>query len=339
MASTFVDVYALALKALDHAAWEFFCELEDRILYSAACLLKNLELVALRPAVGYSSAAAAAVSPSSASYMKPAQGSSGTSTAGATGGEAWVAAGILRYVRESLQASVFHPHQTKVDSSTASAPARLAKDISRVREHLSFEQSSLSSAPLPTLVLTELSAVCQGVLVLSALWLSTKFWATISESSILSGLIAWFLRLSLPSSNERTAAGSFSEGSALKPTSNDKLRSCRGSTTAAVPIKQVDTETLCCASTPPSSSPVHLESGWCTGVPDARVELASGREGSAACLVCEHVVSDYEIRSCDPLAHLTWLDGGIAEAAEWLASDVEDTEMILLRCSDYTIPL
>ncbi|KAG5485414.1 hypothetical protein LSCM4_06052 [Leishmania orientalis] len=335
MSPIFVEVYALALKALDPAAWELFGALEDRILHSAACLLSQVELAALRPAVMDGLTAG---SPTVASCAHSAV-TSGVRGAGATGA-ASVAADVLQYLRETLQAGIFSTFEMRFDSPTTSAPARLVKDLSRVRQQVASAQSP-SSLRCRGLVLAELNNLCQSVLVLSALWMSTKFWATLSETSTLSGLIACFLRLSLPSKEVATVGSAILGGGTLEPASRSEPGSSTVGASVVVPVEQANTDALCLASTPPSSplASVPPEARSRAEMCSVRVGAASGCDGGATRVSGERVVNSCGDISLDPLAHLAWLDGDVPEAAESLARDVEDTEMILLRCSDYTIPI
>ncbi|CAM41990.1 conserved hypothetical protein [Leishmania braziliensis MHOM/BR/75/M2904] len=327
MSLIFVDAYGLALKALDPAAWELFCALEDRILHSTAYLLSHAELTALRPAVTDSTAT---VSPTAALCVQPSV-QSVVRDADAMG-TALVASHVLQYLRGTLQAGILHTFTQKLDASATLASAQLAKDLSRVRQQVLSAQSSSSSPCYPGLVLTELSAFCQSILVLSALWMSTKFWATLSESSTLSGLVACFLRLSMPPSKDRVVDVSDLEGDFLEPRTSDALGTCTGGALDAVPMEQANVDALCLASTPPSSplAPVPQEHRSCAEMSSIRIGSAGGREGGA---------DGYDPISSDLLTHLMCLDNGVAEVAESLARAVEDTEIILLRCSGYTIPI
>ncbi|TPP52988.1 hypothetical protein CGC21_0700 [Leishmania donovani] len=336
MPLTLVDAYALALRTLDPAAWELFGALEDRILHSAAFLLGRVELTALRPAVKDS---ATALSRTAASCVQP------TVTSGVRDAEgtdiASVSAEMLRYLRETLQAGAAHTFQTRLDSPTTSAPARLVKDLSRVREQVASAQSPSSSSRCPGLVLAELSILCQTVLALSALWMSTKFWATLCESSTLSALVACFLRLSSPPSKDETVAASYLQCGTVGPVASAERGPCTDDAPDVVPMEPANADQLCLASTPPSSSlaPVPLEQRSCEETCSAQAGVAGGLEGGAACVSSEIIINGYEDISCSPLAPMTWLDGNVADAAESLARDIEDVEIILLRCSEYAVPV
>ncbi|CAG9570287.1 conserved hypothetical protein [Leishmania major strain Friedlin] len=336
MPLTLVDAYALALRTLDPAAWELFCALEDRILHSAAFLLGRVELTALRPAVKDS---AAALSPTAASCVQP------TVTSGVHDAEAMgiasVAAEMHRHLRETLRAGALHTFQSRPDSPTTSASARLVKDLSRVRQQVASALSPSSSPRCPGLVLAELSIVCQTVLALSALWMSTKFWATLCESTTLSALIACFLRLSSPPSKDETVAASCLERGTVGSVASAERGPCTDDAPDVVPMELANADQLCLASTPPSSflAPVPLGHRSCAETCSAQVGAAGGLEGGAACVSSEIIINGYEDISCSPLAPMMWLDGSAADAAESLARDIEDVEIILLRCSEYAVPV
>lgn len=336
MPLTLVDAYDLALKALDPAAWELFRALKERILHSAACLLARVELTALRPAVTDS---ATAFSPTAASCVQPTV-RSGVLDVEATD-TASVAAELLRYLRETLHAGAVHTFEEGLDSPTASAPARLVKDLSRVRQQVASAQSPSSSPRCPGLVLAELSILCQTALALSALWMSTKVWATLCESSTLSAIVACFLRLSSPQGKDQTVDASYLECGTVGPVTSAERCPCTGDALDVVPMEPANADQLCLASTPRSSSlaPVLLEHRSCVETCSMQVGAAGGLEGGAACVSSEIIVDGYENISCGPLAPMTWLDGGVADAAESLARDIEDVEIILLRCSEYTVPV
>ncbi|KAG5484791.1 hypothetical protein LSCM1_06617 [Leishmania martiniquensis] len=334
MSPVFVDVYALALRALDPAAWELFAALEDRILHSAACLLGHAELTALRPAVMNG---VTPVSPAASSYVQPvmATAAPGAGASSATS----VAAEVLQYLRKTLQAGILHTVEMTLDSPTMSAPERLVKDLSRVRQVITSAPSP-SSTRCPGLVLTELSVRSQGILVLSALWMSTKLWATLSETSTLSGLLACFLRLTF-STKEPTVAVANLDGGTPEPASGSEPGPGKPDAPDALPVEQANTGALCLASTPPSSplASVPPQPRWRAEISSIRLGATSQRAGDDPCGSGERIVTSCGDIALDPMAHLTSPDGGIPEAAEWLARDVEEAEMILLRCSDYIIPI
>ncbi|GET86714.1 hypothetical protein, conserved [Leishmania tarentolae] len=336
MLLTVVDAYTMALKALDPTAWELLSALEDRILHSAACLLSRVERRALRPGV---TGSGATVPPTAASHVQQAM-TSGMGDADEAD-TALVTADVLSFLRAPLQADAIQKCSTRLDFPTTSTPARLAQELSRLRQQATSAQWPSSSPRWPGLILAELSISCQIVLVLAALWISTKFWATLCESSTLSGLVACFLRLSSSLTNDPTVAASDLEcGTVRSPTSAER-GPCTDGALDVVLVEPAKVDQLRLASTPPSSSlpPMTLEYPSPEDVWSAQVGAAGTLEGGAACVSRDIIIDRYDNVLRSPLISRTWLDSGVADAAESLARDIEDVEMVVLRCSEYAVPI
>ncbi|KAK7193995.1 hypothetical protein NESM_000311700 [Novymonas esmeraldas] len=312
----FVDVYAQTLAVLDPATAALFTVVRERILHSAAALLGHTEVVALRRAL----------SPTAATSSTDVCDAERAAVSSAT-------AAVTLYMGDGLPASLLSGAAASGDGVTAaSAPDRLLSDLRRVRQATTAGTSSSSSpppqSPSPTttttaaLVLTQLSPACQGLLLLSALWLSTKLWATLTDSTTLYGLASTFLRLAREGQRghhvDPTVAGA----------GPDTMR-------APHPTRRTGAEALCFTSTPPATptAPSRERDGQAPAV----AHPVGDDDGD--CLTSQLVVGDGDVLQCGALTHLLWDDGGLDDEATQLALDVENAEMILLRCSGYTIPV
>ena len=422
-----VDSYANALKTFDPSAWLLFNALRDKVVQSAEQLLQSFEQKALRPPLGVADdffpaseteeASASAFFHNSRSPAQPREAASQL-----RGGEIGRDGGLLSQVdggaaqlraasnadgltlRERLERELalltqYHAHVT---AAGATAPTAAA----------STTPASGSTAS----VFCQLSPPSRTVLAFTAMWMTTKFWGSVSESSTLSGLVACFIQQQQQQeqqqqeqqqeeqqpwlSNSRSPMVSSGqdnrEGALHTPRSElggvKAATPTRGGARLACPLSLDNSGvvTVCSASTPPrspvealsSSSALHAEK---MGAPHENMTLfpATAATPMAArtsvTMGCGKVESSFaytlkskgeeeakravalpslpdeggqlmaalNIRDYDdvpgyaqllPPQPAMWFDG-VSDLVDEIARDVEDAEIMLLRCSEYSIPV
>ncbi|KPI82588.1 hypothetical protein ABL78_8402 [Leptomonas seymouri] len=354
--------YASALRSFDLNAWLLFTALQDKVVASADRLLLDLEEKALRPAVGIddghrsptSEAERRLSSLSLASHQLPCAASS-----------TWILhTSESRRPLEILQ-GVSLLSQVDADALLMRSPSekhamtigrRLEQELAALAGEV--EGAAVDMSRVESYVFRRLGSFTQAVLALTALWMCTKLWGTVSESSTLSGLIACFAQQRSDSQLQQNSRNEH-------PAQRDGLGDAKADTAAHVAAILAAEAPLAAPLLPP---PVEVRSAFTpprTPVGDAshssaaplkavRLEEATGHtpkqeiEGRAG----EGALGDYSghlrasigVDECDAwgcplLPHPEMWYEGVSDVVDEVVRAVEDAEIVLLRCSNYSIPL
>lgn len=414
----FVDSYANALKTFDPSAWLLFNALRDKVVQSAEQLLQSFEQKALRPPLGVADdlfpaseneeASASAFFHNSRSPAQPREAASQL-----RGGEIGRDGGLLSQVdggAAQLRAA------SNADGLTLRE--RLEKELALLTQYHAHVTAAGATAPTAAAsttpasgstasVFCQLSPPSQTVLAFTAMWMTTKFWGSVSESSTLSGLVACFIQQQQQQEEQQPwlrnlRSPMVSSGQDNREGASHTPRSELGGVKAATPTRggarlacplSLDNSgvvTVCSASTPPrspvealsSSSALHAEK---MGAPHENMTLFPATAATpmatrtSVTMGCGKVESSFaytlkskgeeeakrgvalpslpdeggqlmaalNIRDYDdvpgyaqllPPQPAMWFDG-VSDLVDEIARDVEDAEIMLLRCSEYSIPV
>ncbi|KPA77090.1 hypothetical protein ABB37_07413 [Leptomonas pyrrhocoris] len=399
--SEFVTAYVGALHSFDLHTWALFTAVQDNAVRSADRLLLGVEEKALQPAVGVTSSSTTpaaeaergspAPSPSLASHQLPCTSASQCPRKPSS------EVCFLRQVdpdalhaRPSAEKSAVTFCQLLQQELMALGPS--GEDV--------HDRTSCVSTP----VFRHLSSFSQALLAFTALWLCTKFWGTVSESSTLSGLVACFLRETQHTQQPHSDTPTPPQGHHANCEHPARKANCRGDE-ADAPAQAAPpaTSDKACGTPPwpepaagvveglaftPPQSPVEAPHHFFNGMrihddnPTSSVVLtaaavavaASEPEGTAP---LKTVRLEEEWKAATDTLHLESaasagggtlhdsdgrvfaavhvgedgaLDGPLlpypqmwcddtADPLDAVVRDVEDAEMVLLRCSDYSIPV
>lgn len=334
-----VDAFEAALREYDRSAWNLLTALHTRIHASAELLVRHLEKEALQPAV--------------------------------TGGgnardcsSSFPEASAVCHLTSQVRASALCP-PLPADSTASSLRVRLEKELAALiglSEQSSAEgedENNAGRAASP--VFLKLSPYSQAVLVVSALWMSAKLWSTVPESATLTGLLACLVRnqqqrqeiVRQEESASTAPAGpsDFSGAGASLPPAGAAGGSCTPPNSS--PQRGAVVSSTANASTP-LDSVLQYEEKKCYHVGGAE-EKEKVRDGRT-CTTAEEDLDGYVLDalrlgdyddyyggghtiSNDLLPHPAVSYEDVADAVDVLVRDVEEAEMLLLRCSDYSIPM
>jgi hypothetical protein len=363
---SFVDAYAGALKSFDGNAWRLFSASQARIVNSAEQLLLGLENKALRPAV-----CGAHLDPS---VFRDAAAST-TPLLLSANIHSTVLSPRLGLLNQA-DAAALQTRPSEDGCSSCTARERLEKELTVLALQLDGVAVNAASCPT-TCVFGRLSSLNRAVLAFTALWVCTKFWGTVSESSTLSGLVACFCRYQPPPQQQQQ----WVSGAHDTPLTGNVNQEAGSS--AAVGAPALTTAVVVSSAFTPPRSPVGAPSLLPHDTPDQSSTNATRTAVTAAACVgaahgaspevflrndvtllqtptrenrkgdaCSHERQNLQQHNeggndsgvldaldCPLLPHTAMWYDGVSDAVDAITHDVEDCEVMLLRCCDYSVPL